>query len=119
MKKSGKSEIFDAAKKQLILQAIKNGFVIQVQDTGDVEEYVAYDIATRKPVIRVRENYASGRSTVIYNDQVYTKRDHHYFNGEINHRLTDAESVDSPNSINEADFSEIYRNIASIAVKIR
>ena len=113
-----KQEIFDAAIKKLILQTIKDGFVIQTQD-GDIEEYVAYDVVTKKPILKVRENYSGGRSTVVYNDKVYTKKDRRYITGDINHRLTDAESPESLNSINESDFSDIYGSIASVAVKVR
>lgn len=113
-----KQEIFDAARKKMILQTIKDGFVIQTQD-GDIEEYVAYDVVTKKPILKVRENYSSGRSTVVYNDKVYTKKDRRYITGDINHRLTDAESPESLNSINESDFSDIYGSIASVAIKVR
>ena len=107
-------QIFDAGTKKLVLMALKSAAsVIQTQD-GDIEEYVAYD-SNKKELVRVRENYERGRSTIHFDGKHYTKVDQHFADGRINNTFTDAESSRSTNTINENDFAEIFATIATRA----
>ena len=114
-----KAEIFDKATKQLILQTIKDGITKQTQDSAEVDEFTVYDAKTNQQVLKVRESYSANRSTITYGDKVYTKKDRHFITGDINHRLTDAESPESTNSINETDFVDIFTAVAYAAMKSR
>ena len=107
-------EILDAGTKKLILKALKDATKVLQTEDGDIEEYVAYD-ANNKELVRIRENYKQGRSTVHYDGKHYTKVDKHHFDGSINHTFTDAESSRSTNTINENDFADLYAEIAARA----
>jgi len=110
----GKKKIFDTGIKKVIIAALgKAGRVVQTKN-GDIEEYVAFDNAG-KEILKVRENYLKGRSTINFDGETYTKVDARYIDGTINHEYTDAESSKSLNTINEKDFSDLYSLIASRA----
>jgi hypothetical protein len=111
---TGKKEIFDQGVMKLILMTLDRAAQIKQTQDGDIEEYVALD-GEGKELVRIRENYAKGRSTIHFDGHTYTKVDRHFFNGEINHTYTDAESSLSANTVNEKDFAELYGIMASRA----
>lgn len=111
---TGVKQIFDQGVMKLILMALDKAANIKQTQDGDVEEYVALD-SKGKELVRIRENYKTGRSTIHFGEHIYTKVDRHFFNGEINRARTDAESSSSANTLNEKDFSEVYRIMASRA----
>ena len=111
---AGKKEIFDEGNMKLIRMTLDKAAQIKQTQDGDIEEYVALD-NNGKELVRIRENYAKGRSTIHFGGHSYTKIDRHFFNGEINHAYTDAESSLSTNTINEKDFAEVYKIMASRA----
>ena len=111
---TGKKEIFDQGTMKLMLMILEKAANVKQTQDGDIEEYVALD-NNGKELVRIRENYVKGRSTIHFDGQVYTKVDRRFFNGEINHKLTDAESSLSANTVNEKDFEKIYGIMASRA----
>ena len=110
----GKKEIFDQGVMKLILMTLDKADQIKQTQDGDIEEYVALD-NNGKELVRIRENYAKGRSTIHFDGYTYTKIDRHFFNGEINHAYTDAESSLNTNTVNEKDFAKVYGIMASRA----
>lgn len=114
----GAKEIFDAATRCAILDVLSRAMLIKQTRFGAVEEYVAFDNAGCG-FLTVRDNYNSGRSTITFNGRNYTKVERRYFNGDVNHRLTDAESPANLNTINESDYSEIYGIVATRADRSR
>ena len=111
---TGKKEIFDQGVMKLILTTLDKAAQIKQTKDGDIEEYVALD-SKGKELVRIRENYEKGRSTIHFDGHTYTKVDRHFFNGEINHALTNAESPVNGNTINEKDFEKVYGIMASRA----
>ena len=104
---SGEKEIFDRGVMKMILATLDAADRITQTEDGDIEEFVAVDKAG-KELVRVRENYKKGRSTIHFDGKTYTKVDRYFVDGRINHRITDAESSESMNTINEREFSELY-----------
>lgn len=111
---TGVKKIFDQGVMKLILMALDKAANIKQTQDGDIEEYVALD-SKGQELVRIRENYKTGRSTIHFDEHIYTKVDRHFINGEINRARTDAESSSSTNTLNEKDFAKVYGIMASRA----
>ena len=111
---TGVKKIFDQGVMKLILMALDKAANIKQTQDGDIEEYVALD-SKGQELVRIRENYKTGRSTIHFDEHIYTKVDRNFINGEINRARTDAESSSSTNTLNEKDFSKVYGIMASRA----
>ena len=109
---------FDTSIKKTIIGAVKNGLVIQVQD-APIEDYVVFDLKTKQQILKLRENYVTVFSSLVFKDNHYMTKDAHYMiNGVIGLRKN-AQSPDKAHYIPESDFEDIYKLIKTVAVKVR
>jgi hypothetical protein len=110
----GTKSVFDAGVKALVVKAIYEGKVKQTKE-GAVEVFSI--INNGKEIAQVRENYKNGgRSTIVFNGKIFTRKDSRNGLGEINKRLSDAASSENLNTVEEKDFEEIYSLAASRSI---
>ena len=111
---------FNISIKKSIISAVKKGLVIQTLDGPAVEDYVLFDVKTKKQVLRLRENYATVFSSIVFSEDNYymTKDAYSMVNGVLNLQKN-AQSPDDAHYIPELDFKDIYTLMKSVAVKVR
>ena len=115
-----KQKPFNMSIKKSILGAVNKGLVVQVMDGPVVEDYVVFDVKTKQQILRLRENYATVFSSIVFNQDYYymTKDAYCMVNGVLCF-TKDAQSPDKEHYIPESDYKDIYTLVKSVAVKVR